>query len=82
MTWCVVNTDVPCRDCRGCTPVTEMRHSHRCFMSSYVKTFLFSCTFASCEQGPEVPFCRGSRALVTLEAGDASIFRCCRAGVP
>lgn len=27
------------------------------FVFFLIKTFPFSCTFASCEQGPEVPFC-------------------------
>lgn len=35
----------------------EMRHSSQCFVFFLIKTFPFSCTFASCEQGPEVPFC-------------------------
>lgn len=35
----------------------EMRHSSQCFVFFLIKTFPFSCTFASCEQGPGVPFC-------------------------
>lgn len=55
---CVVNMYVLYRDCvqrlhagdRTCGTVTVL-------CSLVIKTFPFSCTFASCEQGPEVPFC-------------------------
>lgn len=79
---CGVNLYVLDRHCaEAAHQQRELRHSYRCSVFFLIKTFPFSCIFASCEQDLR-SLLWGSRALVTLEAGDASIFRCCRAGVP
>lgn len=50
-----------------------MRHSYWCFVFFLIKTFPFSCTFASREQGPEVPFC-GEVGLWGLSGGRGCIY--------
>lgn len=51
------------------------------FVFLLIKTFPFSCTFASCEQGPEVPLCRESGSGDSGGRG-CIYFQMLRAGVP
>lgn len=53
---CGVNMHVLDRRCaEAAHQRREMRHSYRCSVFFLIKTFPFSCIFASCEQGPEIP---------------------------